>query len=243
VFQPSTPWLLREPSPGGGPLLFCFPYAGAGASSLRRWPGRIGKAEIQPVQLPGREGRIREEPYRDFAAFARDAVLALRPYLERPYAVIGHCMGALLAHAFTVRVQELGAPLPQRLFVSASLVPHRGFSGLYHPWMSDRRIAQELQRVAHGLGDGELPGELVSLSVGVLRRDVQMCFDYLPPTQAVDVPISAIGWDGDLDVGPDDLTAWRKYGETREYVLPGEPMTFLAAPGGLRKVVEDDFEF
>ncbi len=243
MFQPSTRWLLREPSPGGGPLLFCFPYAGAGASSLRRWPGRIGGIEIHPVQLPGREHRIKEEPYRDFATFARDAVLVLRPYLERPYAVIGHCMGALLAHAFTVRVQELGAPPPERLFISASLVPHRGFSGLYHPWMSDRRIAQELQRVAHGLGDGELPGDLLSLSIGVLRRDVQMCLGYQPPARAVDVPISAIGWDGDLDVGPDDLTAWREYGETREYVLPGEPLTFLAAPGGLRKIIEDDFEF
>lgn len=240
--QPSTSWLLREPSPGAGPLLFCFPYAGAGASSLRRWPGRIGQADIHPVQLPGREGRILEEPYRDFAAFARDAVQALRPYLERPYAVIGHCMGALLAHAFTVRAQEVGVPLPERLFVSASPVPHRGFSGLYHPWMSDRRIAQELQRIAYALGDGELPGELVSLSAGVLRGDVQMCLDYLPPVQPVKVPVSAIGWEDDLDVSPGDLTAWQEYGETREYVLPGEPMTFLAAPGGLRKIIEDDFE-
>jgi surfactin synthase thioesterase subunit len=243
VSQPSTRWLLQEPSRGDGPLLFCFPYAGAGASSLRRWPGRIGDIEVHPVQLPGREYRIREEPYRDFGTFAREAVRALGRYLQRPYAVIGHCMGALLAHAFTVRAQELGMRLPERLFVSASLVPYRGFYGLYHPWMSDRRIAQELQRVAYGLGDGELPAELVALSAGVLRRDVEMCLGYLPPAQAVKVPITAIGWAEDLDVSAEDLAEWREYGETREYVLPGEPLTFLAAPSGLRKVIEDDFEF
>jgi surfactin synthase thioesterase subunit len=235
-------WLLRDPSPGDGPLLFCFPYAGAGGSSLRRWPARIGAAEVLPVQLPGRENRIREEPYADFDTFARDAVSALRPYLDRPYALIGHCMGALLAHAFTVRAQDAGVPLPARLFVSASLVPYRGFSGLYHPWMSDRRIAQELQRVSHDLGDAELPEELVALSTRVLRRDIQMCLGYLPPIQPVKVPISAIGWDGDLDVDADDLAQWQEYGETHEYMLPGEPLTFLAAPSALRRIVEDDFE-
>ncbi|WP_171074147.1 thioesterase II family protein [Nonomuraea basaltis] len=241
--QPSTRWLLQEPSAGGGPLLFAFPYAGSGASSLRRWPGRIGEAEVHPVQLPGREHRIKEEPYRDFETFAGDAVRALGPYLERPYAVIGHCMGALLAHAFTNRALELGAPPPERLFVSASLVPSRGFYGFYHPWMSDRRIAGELRRVANDLGDGEIPAELVALSVRVLRRDVQMCLDHAPPAKAIGVPISAIGWEDDPDVGPDDLAEWREYGETREYVLPGDPLTFLAGPSGLRKIIEDDLEF
>jgi surfactin synthase thioesterase subunit len=242
VPQPATRWLLREPASGDRPLLFCFPYGGAGASSLRRWPARIGEIEVHPVQLPGREHRIKEESYRDFPAFARDAVQALRPYLDRPYAVIGHCMGALLAHAFTVAACRLGAPPPQRLFVSASLVPYRGFYGYYHPWMSDARIARELQRVADGLGDGELPAELLSLSIGVLRRDVEMCLGYLPPREPVDVPITAIGWHDDVDVSPDDLAEWQEYGETIRHLLPGEPLTFLAAPRGLRRIVEDDFE-
>ncbi|HEV2087559.1 MAG TPA: thioesterase domain-containing protein [Cryptosporangiaceae bacterium] len=240
---PSTKWLLREPSSGDGPLLFCFPYGGAGASSLRRWPGRIGEIEVQAVQLPGRENRISEQPYGDFDTFARDAVEALGPYLDRPYAVIGHCMGALLAHAFVARTQDAGAPRPRRLFVSASLVPYRGFYGFYHPWMSDRRIARELQRVSRSLGDDELPAELVSLSIRVLRADVLMCLGYLPPTRPVDVPISAIGWDGDADVDEDDVAEWEEYGQTRAYLLPGEPVTFLAAPSGVRNIVEDDFEF
>jgi surfactin synthase thioesterase subunit len=241
VSQPSQ-WLLREPAPGGGPLLFCFPYAGAGASSLRRWPSRIGQIEVLPVQLPGRENRILEPQYRDFEVFAEDAALALRPYLERPYAVIGHCMGALLAHAFTTRARELGRP-PGRLFVSASLVPRRGFYGFYHPWMSDQRIARELQRVATDLGDGDLPDELLSLSVGILRQDVQMCLGYQPPAEFLGVPITAIGWADDPDVSVGDLTEWQEYGKTREYLLPGDPLTFLACPGGIRKIIEDDFDY
>jgi surfactin synthase thioesterase subunit len=243
VIPASTKWLLREPSPGDQPVLFCFPYGGAGASSLRRWPSRIGEIEVQAVQLPGRENRILEPHYTDFDTFARDAVEALRPYLDRPYAVLGHCMGALLAHAFVARVEEAGAPPPQRLFVSASLVPYRGFYGFYHPWMSDRRIAAELQRVSRDLGDGELPGELVALATRVLRADVSMCLGYLPPIRPVRTPISVIGWDGDVDVDKDDLAEWEEYGKTRAHLLPGEPLTFLTAPAGVRNVIEDDFEF
>ncbi|MBR8640622.1 thioesterase [Streptomyces tuirus] len=240
--QASTGWLLREPSPGDGPVLFAFPFAGSGASSLRRWPGRIGDIEVLPVQLPGREFRIKEEPYRTFDAFARDAVAALEPFLGRPYAVIGHCMGALLAHAFTERAQEVGAP-PARLFTSASLVPSRGFYGYYHPWMSERRIAGELRRVADELGDGPIPDELLPLSVRVLRADVRMCLDHAPPAKELEVPISAIGWDEDVDVSPADLAEWQGYGETREYVLHGDPLTFLTAPRGLTDIIEDDFDF
>jgi surfactin synthase thioesterase subunit len=242
VRQPTTRWLLQEPSGDAVPLLFCFPYAGSGASSFRRWPGRVGEAEVQPVQLPGRENRIKEEPYGDFDTFARDAVQALGPYLDRPYAVIGHCMGALLAHAFTERVLEEGARPPERLFVSASQVPARGFHGFYHPWMSDRRIGGELQRVADDLGDGEIPEELLSLSVRVLRRDVEMCLGHAPPAKALDVPISAIGWDGDVDVDAGHLAEWGEYGDCRAHLLPGDPLTFLAAPSGLRNVIADDLE-
>ncbi|MER6006271.1 thioesterase domain-containing protein [Nonomuraea angiospora] len=241
--RPSTRWLLQEPSAGDGPLLFAFPYAGSGASSLRRWPGRIGEAEVHPVQLPGREYRIKEDPYRDFETFAKDAVEALLPYLARPYALIGHCMGALLAHAFATRAMEIGVRAPERLFVSASLTPSRGFYGYYHPWMSDHRIAAELRRVAGDLGDGAIPDELVSLSVRVLRQDVRMCLDYAPPAKAIGVPISAIGWADDLDVGPDDLAEWQEYGETRVHLLPGDPLNFLAGATGLRKVIEEDLDY
>jgi surfactin synthase thioesterase subunit len=243
VGRQPTPWLLREPRDEDGPVVFCFPYGGAGASSLRRWPARIGDAEVLPVQLPGRENRIRESPCSDFPAFAKEAVAALRPYLDRPWAVAGHCMGALLAHAFAVEAQEQAAPLPKRLFVSASLVPYRGFYGFYHPWMSDRRIMGELRRVAAGLGEADLPDELLALSVDVLRSDVLMCLGYLPPVQPVDVPITAVAWTDDPDVGPAELHEWADYGETREYVLPGEPLSFLSAPAALRRIVEDDFEY
>lgn len=237
-----TPWLLREPSPPPTPLLLCFPYAGAGASSLRRWPDRIAGHEVHPVQLPGRENRIAEQPHLDIGTCAKDAVHALAPYLDRPYAVAGHCMGALLAHAFTLVVREWELRRPERLLVSASQVPYRGFHGFYHPWMSQRRIAAELRRVAGELGEGELPDGLLDVSIAVLRADVRMCLGHLPPVQPLNVPITAVGWSDDVDVDRDDLAEWRQYGATEEHVLPGEPLGFLVASPALCRVVEDALE-
>ena len=46
--------------------LFCIPFAGGGAAFYRRWVKKMqGLLTVCPVQLPGREERIAEEPYTD----------------------------------------------------------------------------------------------------------------------------------------------------------------------------------
>lgn len=49
--------------------LVCLPFAGAGASFFYPWIEKAGKEiEIVAIQLPGREWRVDEEPYRDVNA-------------------------------------------------------------------------------------------------------------------------------------------------------------------------------
>ena len=57
-------WFLSAGSRDPAPVqLFCLPYAGGGASAFRRWPAEFGPdVEVLPVQLPGRENRISEDP-------------------------------------------------------------------------------------------------------------------------------------------------------------------------------------
>ena len=45
-------------------ILFCFPYAGGGASVFRTWQEKIGKdIKIIPAHYPGHEERIMEKPF------------------------------------------------------------------------------------------------------------------------------------------------------------------------------------
>jgi surfactin synthase thioesterase subunit len=247
-----APWLLREPRPDSEARLFCLPYSGSGASLLRRWPLEVGPAEVCPVQLAGRESRIREQPYRDVRRFADEAVDGLADWFDRPYALFGHCTGALLAHALAVRVQERGLRPPDRLFVSSAVVPHRpperryrlpepGALGVYHPSMTDEQFGEQIRRVAGVLGAGEVLPELMPFAVRALRADVEMCFAYqLPRPAPVSCPISAISWTDDPDVQPASMLEWEAYGQVRQHLVDGGKLTFAAAPPALLDILAGD---
>ncbi|SPE48317.1 Linear gramicidin dehydrogenase LgrE [Streptomyces netropsis] len=242
TLPPAGRWLLREPQPDAEARLFCMPFAGTGAASFRGWPGRTGPLEVCPVQLPGRENRIREEGYHDFDSFATDASRALAPHFDRPYALFGHCMGALLCYALVVRIQEEGGRLPDRLYLSSCLVPSRGFFGLFRPSMSDERLGEELGRVIRRTGGGDIPVDLLPLALRVLRNDVEMCRTYRPPgPYPLKPPITAIGWRDDPDVGPRDLHEWDAYGQVTHHLLDGDTLTYLTAPTALMEILAGDF--
>ncbi len=61
----STPWILGPPpDPSAKVRLFCFPYAGAGASVFHGWQAALrGGIAVCPVQPPGRENRLREPAF------------------------------------------------------------------------------------------------------------------------------------------------------------------------------------
>ncbi len=55
---------LKNPGTSARYRLFCFPYAGGGASAYHTWQASFSsEIEICPVQLPGRENRITERPF------------------------------------------------------------------------------------------------------------------------------------------------------------------------------------
>lgn len=81
--------------------LICFPYAGAGASIFNSW--RISEdinLVIKPIQLPGREQKFIEDPYRNITDAVNglfDEVNQIVQESDHVY-VFGHSMGAVLAY-------------------------------------------------------------------------------------------------------------------------------------------------
>src|SRR5947209_7222122 len=96
--------------------LFCFPYAGGGASIYRAWPSAFpGSVEVCPVQFPGRETRLRERPFTRLAPLISATGVALRPYFNMPFAFFGHSMGALVAFELVRALRQEGAKGPNHL--------------------------------------------------------------------------------------------------------------------------------
>src|SRR5450631_2290799 len=99
----ASQWLQHwQHKPLGQIRLFCFPYAGGGASIFHEWAEHsLPEIDICPVQLPGRENRLLEKPFSEMDYLIHVLASALHPYLDMPYAFFGHSMGALISFELT----------------------------------------------------------------------------------------------------------------------------------------------
>ena len=74
-----------------GYKLVCLHHAGAGASAYLKWQNVFGdRLEVLPVQLPGHETRMREQPFSSCTEATDAVVQALQPYLETVWVAFWH---------------------------------------------------------------------------------------------------------------------------------------------------------
>jgi medium-chain acyl-[acyl-carrier-protein] hydrolase len=220
-FRPSRPAAQRElcswfPVVYSGPnisvRLFCFPYAGGGATLFRSWPGRLpSTVGVYPVQLPGREERVGECGFTNIQSLIANLIPAVSKYLDKPAAVFGHSMGGLIAFEFArVLSSSLGVPV-KHLFVSGCPGPNapRRFPTIYH--LPDQELLRQVQQL-EGISENVLNNpELTKLILPTLRADFELCETYQPcSSQTIDVPITVFGGIGDTRVPRIDLELWHK---------------------------------
>ncbi|MCO1596916.1 lantibiotic dehydratase [Micromonospora sp. RHAY321] len=205
-------WFLSAGSRDPAPVtLFCLPYAGAGASAFRHFPGRFGPhIQVLPVQLPGRENRISEDPR--FRVL--DVATAIAERADGPYALYGHSMGGRLGFEVVRELRRAGLPLPLRLYVGGARAPHvtepSAFDGLSR--VNDDELLRRL-RAGGGLPAGVLEHpELVELLLPLLRADFERVDGYrFRPEDPLPVPIVAFSGRTDRAVTREQSAAWREH--------------------------------
>src|SRR5687767_2786944 len=105
----ATPWFsCARPDAHAKVRLFCFPYAGGGASIYRGWENYLPPGvEVWPVQPPGRGSRFKEPAIPSMDDLVAAVAAAMEPFLDRPIALFGHSVGAMasfeLAHLLASR--------------------------------------------------------------------------------------------------------------------------------------------
>jgi medium-chain acyl-[acyl-carrier-protein] hydrolase len=119
-------WLIRYAPPAVPRLrLFCLPYAGAGASLFASWPDLLPDGvELNAVQLPGRENRLREEPFTHLQPLLPGVGRGDTAVSRSSLCLLGYSFGALLAFELARYLRRDGSPLPQHLFVLGRRAPH-----------------------------------------------------------------------------------------------------------------------
>jgi medium-chain acyl-[acyl-carrier-protein] hydrolase len=232
--KPAERWLAyREVNPRARLRLFCFPYAGGGASAYRGWAGALpADVEVCPVQLPGRESRLREPAFDRLAPLVQELAGALRAHRDLPFAFFGHSMGALISFELARELRRRGEPLPLHLFLSARRAPQ------VPPREEDIHDLPEPEFLAklrelNGTPEEVLQhAELMRLLMPVLRADFSVNETYRFEPEAPLAPgMSVFGGLGDEEVTRDDLALWGEHtrGPFRLRMLPGDHFFLHAA--------------
>lgn len=234
VFQPQPEAQLR---------LFCFPYAGGGASVYRLWPRELpGGVEVCAVQLPGRESRWREEPFRRVEPLADAVTEALRARLARPFAFFGHSMGAVVAFEVSRRLRRRGLEGPRHLFVSGRSAPRVELSDPPIHDLPREEFFAELRRFSGTPEEVLRNRELLELVEPLLRADfsVSETYRYRPDAEPLAVPLTALGGAEDPEVAPEHLARWREEttGPFQEHLLPGGHFFLAERRGEVLAIVE-----
>lgn len=206
-------WFARlEPRPIAQMRLFCLPHAGGGAAVYRPWAALIPPTiELRLVQLPGRETRLREQPYTRMTALIDALAQAVAADIDRPYSIFGHSMGALVAFELAHALRRLGLPTPICLFVSGRRAPQLPDPDSPIHQLSDGPFVGAMIRRYNGIPRVLLEDvELLRLFLPTLRADLELIETYSYQNDApLDCPISVFGGQRDARASEAELLAWR----------------------------------
>jgi medium-chain acyl-[acyl-carrier-protein] hydrolase len=203
-------FMAGRSNPNAQLRLFCLPYAGAGASRYFRWASCFPPGiEVCPVLLPGREGRIAEDPFTRMDDLLPALVEALAPELQCPFAIFGHSMGALIGFELSRRLRRDLGSAPVCLFVSGHRAPHLRMSGpIFHGLPADE-FAVQIRQMQDAHEEVVWNQEYMELMLPTMRADFKLCETYAYQADVpLECPILAFGGLHDRRVREPDLAAW-----------------------------------
>jgi surfactin synthase thioesterase subunit/aryl carrier-like protein len=244
-------WIIhRKSNPQARVRLFCFPYGGLkGASLYREWQTMLpDSVEVCPVQLPGKENRVKEKAFTDIERATKVLKEVLAPLLDRPYAIYGHSGGALLAYRLAYKLWSEMDNKPGHLFVGAyssptilpnpvissarEMLQEGGYDRIPDPESLSPKKREEILAMIHAtLGeDQDLQsawdevGELRQLVLPTGLAELQMIENYNGGDKILfNIPITAFHGKMDRKVKESEMYAWQELttGPFKCHTLPG----------------------
>jgi surfactin synthase thioesterase subunit len=212
----ATRWVVEDgpaENSGTAPQLFCFAHAGGGPSFFRPWHTALApEIAVRRVLLPGREWRLEEPAFRHITELIGPLCAALEPYLnQRPYALFGHSLGAVVAYEVARRFSGPSGEGPACLIVSGRRSPRLGSSRRRLSVLPGDEFLAEVGRL------GGMPPEvlnepgLLDMLLPTLRADFELAESYQPlPGGRLSCPVAAYMGSADPEASYEGVLDWRE---------------------------------
>ena len=210
-----TKWIIfPRPNRDAQMRLFCFSFAGGNASTYYHWPNYLPDGvEVAAIQLPGRMERVREQPIGRIEPLIDQLSAEIYPYLDKPFAIFGHSLGALVGYECAVALRERYGVLPVHYFASARRAPHIHYESDPPIHRHARSVLIELLRRYNGVPQLVLQDEqLIDLFLPTIRADFEISETYCyKPTYPLECPVTTFLGKGDRSMMRSEVRAWQAH--------------------------------
>lgn len=210
--QKSGSWIRRfHPSDEAAARVVCLPHAGGSATYFFPMSRSLmPEIEVLSVQYPGRQDRRDEQSIDDIATLADILVEELRPWQDKPMAVFGHSLGAIVGYELVRRMQRNGAT-PLGMLASGRRAPAQYRDERIH-LRDDDGLVDALQELSGTdpsvLGDEEL----LRLILPAVRSDYKAVETYRHEVGAeLACPIQVLVGDNDPVTSVQEAEAWNRH--------------------------------
>ncbi|MGN5377321.1 thioesterase [Streptomyces sp. MUSC 14] len=207
-------WIRRfQPARPNAPRLLCLPHAGGSASFYFSTAQALAPdVEVLAVQYPGRQDRRAEPCVPTVPELAARLHNALGAWTDRPLAIFGHSMGAVVGFELAGLLERESDQTPTMLFASGRRAPSRFHAEYVHEGSDDMLIA-EMKKLSGT--DSRILGdeELLRMVLSAVRADYKAVETYQPApgTPPLSCPIAVLTGDSDPRTTLDDAAAWREH--------------------------------